>query len=252
MTVRLLLRALFLRFCAFILITNHCRAVWHTTFCVVSAPRSQSYLYEVLTGFEAQHVMALDGAGLMVVDVAGNATSGYIGLHNREMAKCDYNDVPGTKGLPSCMDRQMSLDVTGVLAQCANITTGWVVLIEDDCVPCPGAVDEVLTTLGRLSTRHTSLARFSKFLRATGIPARKVARFRDYVRSRLYTHPYDITRVEDWDPMPTSGEVPQYYVHDRNIFHHVGTVSTVDAKNTIEFQREYAALRGDVCWQRDI
>ena len=98
MTVRLPLRALFLRFCAFIMIATHCRAVWHTTFCVVSAPRSQSYLYEVLTGFEAQHVMVLDGAGLMVVDVAGNATSGYTGLRNREMAKCDYNDVPGRQG----------------------------------------------------------------------------------------------------------------------------------------------------------
>lgn len=54
--------------CALLLLmAARCNALWHTTFCVVSAPRSRSYLSQVLAGFEAQHAMALDGARLMVV-----------------------------------------------------------------------------------------------------------------------------------------------------------------------------------------
>jgi hypothetical protein len=152
------------------------------------------------------------------------------------------------EGLPSCMVRQRSLDIIGAMSACANVTTGWVVMTEDDCTPCPNAIDEVVVTLARLSAREISMARFSKFQRATAIPAAKTHRYAENIRERLYTHPHDVTRIEDWDP---SG-VGKLYVHDRNLFHHIGRISTEAVKNTDAFRERYRALREDKCWQDGI
>ena len=51
------------------------------------------------------------------------------------------------------------------------------------------------------------------------------------------------TMQEDWDP-PGS-----LYVHRRNLFHHIGRVSTESVKNSDEFRDMYHALREDECWQ---
>ena len=64
---------------------------------------------------------------------------------------------------------------------------------------------------------------------------------------RLYTHPPDVTRIEDWDQH--SGRL---YVHDRNLFHHIGRISTESVKNTDAFREKYRALREDVCGQNGI
>ena len=219
-------------------------SLWHTTFCVVTSHRQQSYLSEVVAGFVAQNALRMDGARVVVVDV-DNSTDIPLSapLPGRRLAVCDTPDV---EGIPSCKDRQLSLDVTAALSLCDNGTTGWVVMVEDDCVPCEGAVDEVNVALSGLNAKHTSMARFSKFLRATAFPAGKIARFREYVLSRLYTHPHDVTKIEDWDP-PGS-----LYVHHRNLFHHIGNVSTVENKNTDQFREMYSGLREDVCCQTQL
>jgi hypothetical protein len=59
------------------------------------------------------------------------------------------------------------LDVTEALLQCADITSGWVVLVEDDCEACIGALDEVTSTLSTLDRNKIGIAKFSKFVRAT-------------------------------------------------------------------------------------
>jgi len=161
----------------------------------------------------------------------------------REMAVCD---TPDTEGLPSCEVRQRSLDAIAAMTVCAQSASGWVVLLEDDCLACPGAVDELVTALGGLDARATSLARFSKFQRATAIPSRKAPLYAADIRHRLYTHPPDVTRIEDWDP---PGGL---YVHARNLFHHIGYMSTEAVKNNDAFRERHRALREDVCWQPDL
>ena len=225
-------------FCLLLLARAHC--LWETTFCVVTAGRGVSYVGETVTSFIEQRVFQLDGAALVVVDVDGTGAAPYATrLRDRQHAPCN---TPDTEGVPSCKVRQMTLDVTAALALCANGTSGWVVLAEDDCVACEGAVGEVMDALWGMH-QGTSMARFSKFSRSTAIPARKIPAFVRYARSRLHTHPYDITRVEEWDQ---GGGV---YVHRRNLFHHIGTVSTEGTRNTLPFLERYGGFRSDVCFE---
>jgi hypothetical protein len=165
-------------------------------------------------------------------------------LPRRERAICDREDV---EGLPSCMVRQRLFDIIGAMTACANVTTGWVVMTEDGCTPCPNAIDELVVTLARLSAREISMARFSKFQRATAIPAAKTHLYAENIRKRLYTHPPDVTRIEDWGP-----GFGKLYVHDRNLFHHIGRISTEGVKNIDSFRERYRALREDKCWQDGI
>ena len=221
-----------------LLLLTRADCLWHTTFCVVTAGRGVSYVDQTVASFIGQRVFQRDGVALVVVDVDGSAPNATL-LRDREHAPCNAPDV---KGVPSCKVRQMTLDVTAALALCANGTSGWVVLAEDDCVACEGAVGEVMDALWGMH-QGTSMARFSKFSRSTAIPARKIPAFVRYARSRLHTHPYDITRVEEWDQ---GGGV---YVHRRNLFHHIGTVSTEGTRNTLPFLERYGGFRSDVCFE---
>jgi len=219
-------------------------AMRDTVFCMITASRPESYLQRAVTSLLDQNVMVYDGSVLVVVDVDGGAinSSWAVPVASREIAKCDS---PDTEGVPSCEVRQRSLDVISAITLCAQSATGWVILIEDDCIACPYAIDELVTTLSQLDTRETSMARFSKFQRATAVPSAKVSSYAGNIRSRLYTHPHDVTRIEDWDPPG------RLYVHNRNLFHHIGRVSTEALKNSEAFREQYSELREDVCWQPD-
>jgi hypothetical protein len=215
--------------------------VHDTVFCMLTARRPQSYLERAVGSLLEQNVLTYDGVGLVVLDADGSARNvSWATPMQREPAACDTPDVDG---VPSCEARQRSLDVITALTTCAQAASGWVVLLEDDCTACQGGVEEVVTALSRLDGRAISLARFSKFQRATAIPAGKVGRYTMNIRQRLYTHPHDITRIEDWDPPGV------LYVHARNVFHHIGFVSTEASKNNEEFRAQWRELREDVCWQ---
>ena len=218
-------------------------ALRDTLLCMLTARRPESYLQRAVISLLDQNITPYDGAGLVVVDIDGSASNfSWATPLSRERAVCDTPDV---EGLPSCEVRQRSLDIISGMSFCAESATGWVVMLEDDCVACPGAVDELLTALRWLDARALSMARFSKFQRATAIPSGKVARYAGDIRRRLYTHPHDITRIEDWDPPG------RLHVHERNLFHHIGAVSTENSKNNDAFRQRYRELREDVCWQAD-
>ena len=219
-------------------------ALLHTSFCVATARRRTSYLPSVVQSFADQNIFRSDGVGLIIVDVdnsTGGSGTAAIPLPNRIHAVCDTPDV---EGIPSCHTRQLSLDIIGALTLCSKHTSGWVVLAEDDCTICEGGVDEIVTALSTLNSHTISLAKFAGGLHGVAFPSSKVPLFTQYVRDRLYTHPHDITRIEDWDP---AGGV--LYTHPRNLFHHIGTVSTEERKNTDEFREKYRDLREDFCWQ---
>lgn len=221
-------------------------SVYHTTFCMSSATRGNvSYLEQVVKSYTRQHVDSMDGVALLVFD-ADNSTGGrFMRLDNRIVEACGESGTDEA-GIPSCKVRQQGLDVTAALTQCAYVTSGWVVLVEDDCVVCDGGLDETISTLIRLDVRQIGMAKFSKFLRATAFPVAVVG---DYVRSvrdpvRLQVHPYDITIIEQWAP----GR--RVYVHDRNLFHHVGYVSTEPKRNEAGYRAAYSGLRSDVCFEK--
>lgn len=219
--------------------------VYHTTFCMPTVRRSVSYLDQVMQSYMKQRVLLMDGVTLAVLDV-DNSTSFLLThqeatqLPDRIKALCD---APDTSGLPSCKVRQQGLDVTAALSHCARFTSGWVVIVEDDCEACAGALDEVVSTLASLDHARIAMAKFSKFTRATAFPIEMVPGYVQSVRDRLYTHPYDITVIEQWAPNR------RQYIHARNLFHHVGHVSTEASRNTPEYRAAYTKLRSDTCFQ---
>ena len=130
------------------------------------------------------------------------------------------------------------------MTQCANFTSGWVVLTEDDCEACTGALDEVITALSRLDRDEIAMAKFSKFVRATAFPSDMVPHYVDSVLRRLYDFPYDVTVIEEW----AAGR--RQYIHDRNLFHHIGFVSTEARRNDPVYRATNAELRGDKCFEK--
>ena len=209
------------------------------TLCMVTAGRRVSYLSQTLASYERERVWGRDGLALIVVDVDDSSSHSYaFKLPNRTMATCDEPDM---EGVPSCITRQSTLDVTSALLLCSGYTSGWVILVEDDNTLCEGALDEMATTLEKLD--GVAMAKFSPLSTGMSFPASKVRAYVDYSVARLKTHPYDVTRVEDWD----QGRV---YVHERSLFSHVGTVSTQEYRNTEEFRTLYAGMRDYECWRR--
>lgn len=217
------------------------------TYCMVTArrPGPVSYLSRVVRLYETQGITQLDGAGLAIIDVDGwtreNSTVTAFRLPNRAHAICDRPDV---EGLPSCQVRQRTLDVLAALDICQKITSGWVILVEDDCEPCPGALSESLEALDKLNPAGTSMAKFSLNMCATAFPVPRVPDYSTATLNRLYTHPHDIIKAEDW-----AGTSSRVYRHHRNLWHHVGAVSTEPHKNNPEWQAQYAGARADICFQ---
>jgi hypothetical protein len=216
-------------------------SVYHTTFCMPTARRDESYLDQVVQSYRTQNVFRMDGITLVVLDTDNSTLGWYTQLHRRKKALCDATDVDWA---PSCQVRQQGLDVTAALTQCANLTSGWVVLTEDDCEACRGALDEVISTLGKLDMNTIAMAKFSKFVRATAFPVDVVPNYVKSVVDRLYTSPYDVTVMEQWAP----GR--RQYIHTRNLFHHVGYVSTEAKRNDEKYRAAFAQLRGDVCFEK--
>jgi hypothetical protein len=204
---------------------------------MVTASRRVSYLQETLDSYAKERVWAHDGLALVIVDVdnSSNLSIAYR-LPKRTLEGCDGPDV---EGVPSCKTRQSTLDITSALLECAHHTSGWVVLVEDDTTLCSGALDDLVTTLATLD--GTAMAKFSPFSAGMSIPASKARAYVDYSLTRLHTHPYDVTRVEDWDP---TGRV---YTHPRSLFQHIGHVSTQEYRNSEEFRALYAGMRDYEC-----
>ena len=227
--------------------THHAHAIYHTTFCMLTSHRPVSYLHEVVQSYEAQNVFRMDGVGLIIVDVDNSSINRSTPLLNRTIVTCKMTgtntDEIELEGVPSCKVRQRSWDVAAVLTQCQAVTSGWVILVEDDCTACEGAIDEVVTTLSTLDDTFVAMAKFSKFLRATAFPVQFLHGYVQSVLARLSVKPHDITRVEEW----SNGR--SQYIHTRNLFHHIGTISTEANKNKEEYRRLYDGLRNDVCYQ---
>ena len=90
------------------------------------------------------------------------------------------------------------------------------------------------------------MAKLSTNMCATAFPASRVQDYVNHTLSRLYTHPHDIILAEAWaDPLTTS-----VYRHARNLWHHIGDISTEPHKNVPEWQAQYRDLRADTCFDK--
>lgn len=216
------------------------RAISQITFCMVTSERPVSYLERVLDTFREQRVNEMDGVSLIVVNMDGtNKDAGVAHPLTRKLAVCDTPDV---EGIPICKVRQGTLDVTESLLYCANRTSGWVVLAEDDCEACPGSIQEVVEAIHTLDAAKVSLAKFSKIATGVAFSKDKVALYAAHAQAHVYDKPHDYYNEREWDPNGSG-----IHFHGQNLFHHIGTVSTIPYRNEDEYHRLYDAMRGDHC-----
>ena len=113
-------------------------------------------------------------------------------------------------------------------------------MVEDDMLPCDGALDAVAHTLA--DTDSYQAVFFSKFSRAFAIRSDSIRAFATAVLAALDAKPYDIVlRTGAWLPPGA-----RMLTVPHNLFHHIGALSTVPERNTPSFAR-FDQLRSDVC-----
>jgi len=199
------------------------------TYCILTSPRPQiSYLSETLR-FLIQE--GADTSAIMVMDASKSSNRLLI---QQDKTNCSYP--------VSCQVQQMSLDVVLALRTCAEHTTDWVVLIEDDVQACPGSIPILVNTLHSLPIEHTKFAKFSKFGLANAFPKQNINPYTNYVIENLHEVPHDLLISDQgW------GAPERSYIHPTNLFHHLGQTSTIPERNDPSFLALYTALRSDIC-----
>jgi hypothetical protein len=224
---------------SFMMMAN-ANAINQITFCMVTSERPVSYLEKVLDTFNEQRVNEMDGVGLIVVNMdRTNKGAGIIYPLTRKLAVCDTPDV---EGIPICKVRQGTLDVTESLLYCSNFTSGWVVLAEDDCEACNGSIQEIMHTISTLDAVNVSLAKLAKIATGVAFPKDKVSLYAAHAQAHVYDRPHDFYSEREWDPSGSG-----IYFHKRNLFHHIGSVSTISYRNEESYHKQYDAMREDYC-----
>lgn len=200
------------------------------TYCILTSPRpATSYLSETLR-FLIQE--GADASAIMIMDASKSGSRMMVDVN------CSMYPI-------SCEVQQMSLDVVLALRTCAEHTTDWVVLIEDDVQACPGSIPVLVSTLRLLPVELTKFAKFSKFGLANAFPKQNISPYTNYVIENLHAVPHDLLISSlEWGPV---GRPYYYYIHPTNLFHHLGQTSTIPERNDPLFIAMYADLRSDVC-----
>ena len=185
--------------------------------CILHGPgRPESYLDLVLRGYENVSARVIDPSNESVPE------------------------LPANENIPLAV-RVAGLHVAYALGECASGGTPWVLLAEDDMVPCEGALDTVDSALAD-STDYSTVF-FSKFSRAFAMRREVVGAFAAAVQRNLELKPYDIVlRTGIWLP-----EGERMLVYPTNLFHHIGALSTVPERNSADFIQKHGGLRADVC-----
>jgi hypothetical protein len=105
---------------------------------------------------------------------------------------------------------------------------------------CPGAIEELETTLHGLHPGTVSNARFSKFTRATAFPLQSIAAISVAMNNYFPNKCYDCVLVDERWTSKT-----REYVHPRNLFHHMGVKSTIPDRDD-----DPTPIRNDNCYER--
>ena len=148
-----------------------------------------------------------------------------------------------TDPLPPCGVRQQGMDVANALTACHNRQPGadWIVLLEDDFMPCDNHTLAVLMdTLNSLNPHKTKFARFTQGGGVVAFPAGKVLAYAKSVMDHILIKPCDRVLLEGWS-------TDKDFVFGRHLFKHIGTVSTIGYRNQAEFVHQYSGLRENEC-----
>ena len=217
---------MFYRLYASVLLLGLCHQVQASNllFCVITARRpATSYLSPLLEELTRQH------AAFRVVDTDNSTLPSLGALKLARVTQCME-----PSNVISCPVQKQALDVLDGLQLCLSSSHGlrWLALMEDDMLPCAGAIQTIElflnSTLSTKSMWHDfKTARFANFSRAVVFPLDNIKPYSNYVRAHLRKAPYDsLLNSGGWAPAESRD-----YIHARSLFSHAGKVSTIAERN---------------------
>ena len=217
---------------------------------MITAPRKHAYVLQTSGSILSQiRETGLGSRLTLSINVAGNGdyvvdSPLAVPLENRALATgpdCITNK--DTDPLPPCGVRQQGLDVANALAACQRRNAGadWIILLEDDFMPCDNhTLTQILDTLDTLDPHTTKFARFTQGSGGVAFPSTDVSLYTQCVLDHITTAPYDRVLLEPWS-------LKKDHVFATHLFKHIGSVSTIGARNKMEYVQEYAWLRDNEC-----
>jgi len=229
-----------IRLCVLFTAIAQCCSTPKLLFCVITAHRPTNYLPALLAELQAQHAL------FKVVDTDNSTLPSLKALKLAKRPEEQNCMLPAN--VISCPVQKQALDVLDGLQLClSNLQSGprWIALLEDDMLPCEGAVtkmEQFLNSSSEGEWHSFKTARFAKYSRAVVFPLENIQPYSNYVRAHLRETPYDsLLSHREW-----SLGNPDY-VHSVSLFAHAGKVSTIQERNDPAFMATYAAWRDEAC-----
>ena len=122
----------------------------------------------------------------------------------------------------------------------SHSSVDWIILLEDDFLPCEDAVLRLLQILQAIDPNENKFARFTQGGGGVAFPAANVPLYVQDVHKNIRDKPCYLVLLEPWLSK-------QDVVLPINLFLHVGRVSNIEQRNTPEYRQEFAAIRDNAC-----
>ena len=211
--------------------------------CMLTSSRETPYVNQTAPEVRSQLRSQLKSANFTILDADNTCPVDLLPIplkprlyaHGRD---CETGE--DTDPLPPCRVRQQSLDVAVSLRICHSINiVDWILLLEDDFLPCPGGIQTIQSVLQGLPL-STKFARFTQGGGAVAFPRQNALAYSQYLLDHYTTLPCDLALPHPWAPGPD-------YVHSTHTLKHIGKVSTIGYRNGEEYQRLYSGMRDNEC-----
>jgi hypothetical protein len=212
--------------------------------CIIAASRGNvSYVHPVMQALRDQ--ISVPG---VLVDLDDHYAEvqlpdRFVCLVPSDRAKESCNSLEGDIGRPNCVARQQTRDVAVGLRRCTEMAGQhtWVVMLEDDMLPCPNAIRLMSVHLSGLDATMVQTVKFAKFTRAVAFsPGTALFYAQDALASIMHT-PSDLVVNGNW------GRGSALVYQGGSLFTHIGTVSTNSYRNDISYKEKWKDLRKENC-----